>query len=68
VTSNDIPPPLEPRQRRRQWDRNCHKLMSVQKKEELLKKRRQNYHQSKAAPANTEVGHKQLQGSMIITF
>jgi hypothetical protein len=42
VTSNDIPPPLEPRQRRRQRDRNRYMLMSVQKKEELLKKRRQN--------------------------
>jgi hypothetical protein len=68
VTSNDIPPPLEPRQRRRQRDRNRYKLMYVQKKEELLEKRRQNYQQSKAAPANVEVGHKQLQGSMIIIF
>jgi hypothetical protein len=42
--------------------------MYVQKKEELLEKRRQNYQQSKAAPANVEVGHKQLQGSMIIIF
>jgi hypothetical protein len=43
--------------------------MPVQKKEELLKKRPENYQQSKVAPANdVEVGRNQLQCSMIITF
>jgi hypothetical protein len=40
ITSNDIPPTLDPREWRRQWDRNRYKLMHFQKKEELLKKRR----------------------------
>jgi hypothetical protein len=68
VTSNYNPPPLEPREWRRQRDRNRYKLMPIQKKEELLKKRRENYQQSKAAPVNIEVGHTKLLGSMIITF
>jgi hypothetical protein len=42
--------------------------MPIQKKEKLLKKRRENYQQSKAAPVNIEVGHTKLLGSMIITF
>nr|XP_034598326.1 stress response protein nst1-like isoform X2 [Setaria viridis] len=65
VASNDIPPPLEPREWRRQRDRNRYKLMSIQKKEELLKKRRENYQRSKSAPANVEVGRNQLLGENI---
>jgi hypothetical protein len=43
--------------------------MPVQKKEELLKKRPEDYQQSKVAPANdVEVGRNQLQGSTPITF
>jgi hypothetical protein len=66
-SSNDIPPHLEPREWRRRRDRNRYKLMPIQKKEELLKKRRENYRRSKAAHANVEVGHTELLG-MVINF
>ncbi|CAL4885519.1 unnamed protein product [Urochloa decumbens] len=61
MTSNDISPPTDPFERRRQRDRDRYAQMPTQQKEELLKKRRENYQLKKIAAIKVGVECHQLQ-------
>ncbi|CAM0151589.1 unnamed protein product [Urochloa decumbens] len=60
MTSNDIPPPTDPFEQRRQRDRDRYAQMPTQQKEELLKKRREKYQQNKVAAVKVGVECHQL--------
>ncbi|CAN6175762.1 unnamed protein product [Urochloa humidicola] len=60
MASNDIPSPTDPFERRRLRDRDRYAQMPIQRKEELLKKRRENYQQNKASAIKVGVERPQL--------
>lgn len=62
-TSNEHQQSMDPRERRRQRDRDRYARMSVQQKEELLKKRRGSYQQKKTEMTNITIKN-QLQGNI----
>ena len=64
ITSDDIPISEDFRQQRRQRDRERYAEMSIQQKDKLLKKRRENYQRKKTATTNIGAEHKHLLGTV----
>lgn len=60
----DIRPPVDPREWKRQRDRDRYAKMPTQQKEQLLKKRRDNYKQNKSSSADIGVENHRLLGTM----
>jgi len=64
ITSDDIPISEDFRQQRRQRDRERYAEMSIQQKDKLLKKRRENYQRKKTATTNIGAEHNHLLGNV----